>query len=146
MTALQLIGRLHPLVVHFPIALLFVAGAVELVRVFRNNTTLGIVVVWALGFGALGAIVAASSGWLFASDYHPQPSLGWMLRLHRVLGIATAAFASISWFAARAWAETPSFWARLARRSLIWLTTLALAVTAHFGAIMVWGEEYFSQN
>jgi uncharacterized membrane protein len=146
MTPLQLIGRLHPLVVHFPIALLVVAGAVEFVRVFRNINTLGIATIWALGLGALGAIAAVATGWLFASDYHPQPSLDWMLRLHRVLGIATAVLASISWFAARVWAEASSPRTRWARRGLIWLTTGLLIITAHFGALMVWGADYFSQS
>ena len=40
MNAVQLFGRLHPLVLHFPVALLLLAAAVEAVRCFRPDPRL----------------------------------------------------------------------------------------------------------
>ena len=144
MTAFQFIGRLHPLLVHFPIALIILAGVGEMVRLIWDRAQLGILVFWALGIGALSAIVALTSGWGFAYEYHPQPSLHWMLQTHRWFGVATAVLASTAWVGARVWVDTPSIAARWYRRSIIWLTGAVLVVTAHLGALMVWGSDYFS--
>ncbi len=146
MTPLQLIGRLHPLVVHFPIACIVLAGAGETVRLFWNRPQLGAFVTWALGIGTLAAVLALPTGFVFAYEYHPQPSLRWMLQLHRWLGVATAVVAFTAWIAARTWIETLSPSKRWLRRGIVWLASLALIATAHFGALMVWGEDYFSQS
>lgn len=146
MNALQLVGRLHPLLVHFPIALLVLAGGGEAVRLISNRPGMGVFVLWALGLGAGGSVLALSTGFLFANEYHPQPSLHWMLKTHQWLGLLTVVSAIVAWNAARVWIEAPPGGSRWARRGLVWLTTGLLAVTAHFGALMVWGADYFSQN
>ena len=62
MTAYQFFGRLHPLVLHFPVALLLLAAALEFVRVFRDDACLGKLTVFLLAVGAVGAVVAAGTG------------------------------------------------------------------------------------
>ncbi len=144
MTALQLSGRLHPLVLHFPIALLLLAAAVEVVRCFRADPRLGRLTVFLLTLGTLGAVAAAGTGWVFARESHPEPALRATLHWHRWLGIATAGLATIAWASARRYADDPRPTRRWISRLAVWLAATVLVITAHLGALLVWGADYFS--
>ncbi|MDG3582525.1 DUF2231 domain-containing protein [Galbibacter pacificus] len=52
--------NLHPLVVHFPIALLFLAVVLQLIQLFTMNRTLDWVVLLTVGAGFIGAYVAGN--------------------------------------------------------------------------------------
>lgn len=56
-------GKLHPLVVHFPIALITVAGIFVGLRYFVKDKISEDVVFYSLWIGALSAVVAAAMGW-----------------------------------------------------------------------------------
>ncbi len=147
MNTLQILfGRLHPLVVHFPIALILLAAAAEGVRAKWDRPQLAKLVTFLLIVGAAGSALASITGWVFAFESHPRPSLAWMLSWHRWLGIATAVLGGFSAWIAWKLADTPSTGARWCRRLLIWLTAALLVFTAHFGALMVWGEDYFDPS
>jgi len=60
---------IHPITVHFPIALLIVAFVFEVMALlFKNNRMLSIVGFYLFLAGTLGAIVAVISGNLFTED------------------------------------------------------------------------------
>ncbi|MDQ5980218.1 MAG: hypothetical protein QG602_3193, partial [Verrucomicrobiota bacterium] len=141
-----LFGRLHPLVLHFPIALLLLAAALELVRLKWDRPGLGRTVTLLMVVGAAGALMATATGWVFAVESHPRPSLRWMLQWHRWLGVATAVLASIAAWLAYRLSEAPNPGTRWLRRTAIWLTGLILIGAAHLGALMVWGEDYFDPS
>ncbi len=61
----EISGLLHPLVLHFPIALL-VAGAFFAIIGFRGESPLSDAAYYCLWLGALSAILACVSGWFFA--------------------------------------------------------------------------------
>ena len=144
MNAMQLVGRLHPLVLHFPIALLLLAAAVEGARCFRSDPRLARLTLLLLALGAVGALAAACTGWIFARESHPEPALRAILLWHRWLGVATAGLAVFTWLAAHRWADDsrPKF--RWIPRLLTWLTVVILTIAAHLGALVVWGADYFS--
>lgn len=144
MTTFQLFGRLHPLVVHFPIALIVLAAAVEAARCFRPDPSLARLTVLLLALGAIGALAAAGTGWIFAYESRPEPALRATLEWHRWLGIATAALSIVAWAAARRWANDSRPALRWLRRCTVWLTAVLLIVAAHLGALIVWGADYFS--
>src|ERR1700674_2468132 len=83
------IGKFHPLLVHFPIALVLAAAAAELVALATPRTAWRIVAVANIRAGAALGVVTAVTGWLFASSplVDASPSLEW----HRWLGMAGAA-------------------------------------------------------
>ncbi len=138
-----LFGRLHPLVLHFPIALLLLAAALEVVRLKWDRPGLGRTITLLMVIGAVGALAATATGWVFAVESHPRPSLRWMLQWHRWLGVGTTVLAGIAAWLAFRLSEAPNPGARWLRRSAIWLTSLILIGAAHLGALMVWGEDYF---
>lgn len=144
MNAVQLFGRLHPLVLHFPVALLLLAAAVEVVRCFRTDPRLGRLTVFLLALGAMGALLAAGTGWIFARESNPEPELQATLLWHRWLGVGTAVLAMFSWLAARQWADDARAGFRWLSRLLLWITAVILIIAAHLGALLVWGADYFS--
>lgn len=141
-----LFGRMHPLVLHFPIALIFLAAGIELARLKWSNLRLASVVPVLLLIGAIGAFFASVTGWVFAFESYPRPALRWMLQWHRWLGIAATVMAGgAAWIAYR-FANDESPKGRWLRRGSVWLTAVVLSVAAHLGALMVWGEDYFDTN
>jgi uncharacterized membrane protein len=144
MNAVQLFGRLHPLVLHFPVALLLLAAAVEAGRCFRADPRLGRLTVFLLALGTVGALLAAGTGWIFARESHPEPELRSTLLWHRWLGVVTAVLAAIAWLAARRWADDGRAGFRWLSRLLIWIAAAVLIIAAHLGALLVWGADYFS--
>ena len=83
----KLLGRLHPLAVHFPVTLLCLAALLEIITLKNFNSRLrpGIDLLVLLGAG--GAVLSAILGWMLAGqeDYG-----GNTLAIHRWTGVATA--------------------------------------------------------
>src|SRR5437879_6627502 len=63
---MQFIGRFHPLVVHFPIALFLLVPILELAGLNQRFAYLRLSVGFVLGLAMLGATVAAILGWCLA--------------------------------------------------------------------------------
>lgn len=82
------LGRLHTMVIHFPIALFIAAFGVELFGRWRRTSDYRHIALGMLVVGALGAIVAAFLGWFaggfYLTDRNP------ILMAHRWLGTALA--------------------------------------------------------
>src|SRR4051794_12449588 len=83
------IGRLHPLLIHFPIALVIAAAFAEAATLLTTNEHWRTVAVGNVRAGAVFAVLAVIAGWrlAFAPDIDVSPLLGW----HRWLGVAAAA-------------------------------------------------------
>jgi uncharacterized membrane protein len=137
-------GRLHPLLVHFPIAFLLAGAAIEVARWRRDGAALGALERWAVGIGAAGAVLAAFTGWLFAYQVHRPPELRPILLWHRWLGVALAGVSILAAWAAYRWAETTSPRARWARGLLVGASGVLLVVVGHLGAALVWGTDFFA--
>jgi uncharacterized membrane protein len=73
------IGKFHPLVVHFPIALVLAAAAAELVAIATPRKAWRTVAVANIRAGAAMGVVTAITGWLFAASplVDASPSLEW---------------------------------------------------------------------
>ena len=86
---LELVGALHPAVVHFPLALVVVAAMVEVWAILRRDGHISSFAVTAVRFGALFGVAAAASGWFNpeAADLAGSTDLF----LHRWTGIVLAA-------------------------------------------------------
>ncbi len=130
----QFLGRLHPLIVHFPVGLLCVALLLEVLdwRKSTNNFRAGITaLVW---IGAVSSVVAVAFGLLLSNieDYG-----GDTVQYHQWAGIATMSLALLSAWLLR------SGRINLFRSSLI-VTVVGVTVAGHLGAMLTHGDDYLT--
>ena len=130
--------------IHFPIALLLVGAVGEAMRLRSGSEFLGMFVASIISVGAAAVTIAAATGWLFALQVHRPPELQGFLFWHRWLGVAAIAFAGAAAWAALRWSVTTNPRQRWLRRGLIWAAAVLVALTAHLGALLVWGTDFFS--
>ncbi|MGB6220088.1 MAG: hypothetical protein WBG04_03565 [Haloferula sp.] len=126
-------GKLHLMVLHFPIAFLLAAMLVQWYRVVKGQGDSVVTVM--LWFGALGAIGAAALGWMYAYDSVYFGDDEQILFRHRWLGTGTAVLATLVLLLRN----------RLGPKLLAVALTLCaglVAVAAHFGASLVYGPEF----
>jgi uncharacterized membrane protein len=134
---LKWLGKLHPVVVHFPIALLVIALLADLLG--RRPAAR-----FCLGFGALGALAAAGLGWL-AGESTPGTKAD-QLFLHRWSGIAVAALALVTWalYQRRTREGGPSEGHPGWVRWLLVALALSVSLAGHWGGELSWGEGYLT--
>jgi uncharacterized membrane protein len=141
----ELLGAFHPLVVHFPIALLLTAALLELFSVWKPESSgLRFAITVNLILGTLGALVAAPLGWIDANQMHFEPDLRPVLAWHRWLGTSVAAGALLTSFVGFRATKTDSVTTLWIYRGLLWLFALTLGITGHLGGLLVYGLDYFS--
>ncbi|HED64303.1 MAG TPA: hypothetical protein ENJ09_01990 [Planctomycetes bacterium] len=135
---LTFLGRLHPSVVHFPIALLVVAALLGILGARRPTSDAVLVLV---RLGAIAAIVAAGLGWLFAEHDPPARGLRDALLWHRWAGVGTAVLAVAATISVGR--------ARRAGKPAPVLALLVVAIgvswTGHLGGTMVYGEDFLTE-
>jgi uncharacterized membrane protein len=136
---MALIGRLHPVLVHFPIGLVLIAAVAEMVAMMTGRWDWRNAAVANVRAGALFAIGAVIAGWRLASSpgIEATSSLEW----HRWLGtIAAVAVIGAALTTTGARDQQPfSLW--VYRITLFWAAAL-VAVTGHLGGLLVWGADF----
>ena len=130
------LGRLHTLVIHFPIALFVSAFGIELFGLWRRDPEYQRVAYVMLIIGAIGAVAAAFLGWFAGGFYLTDRNV--VLMIHRWGGTTLAVFAVfLVWFTARA-RRTPER-PRTLYLVLLGLMTLAIAIQGYLGGSFMHG-------
>jgi uncharacterized membrane protein len=88
------IAELHPIIVHFPIALLLSSVALDIAAVIFRRVTLVEGATWTLVLGTPGALAALASGWLSEKDVNLALA-GDILHLHKVCAVLASAVFSV---------------------------------------------------
>ena len=140
----RFVGRTHPMVVHFPIALLTVAAIVEVVRVAQRRTLLSPTVLICLLFATLGSAHSVAAGWLNAS-HEPHSGVEDLLETHRWVGIAAGVLSlfglGLYWCALR-----KPFPAGRVNRAVATVVIIAgagvVGLAGHLGGSITYGEDY----
>lgn len=137
---LQLLGRLHPLLVHFPIGLLVVALFMESFTIGGKRKGLREGTYWMVYLGTIFAILSALFGWLLRTQ---ENYAGELVDTHQYAGIATATLALFTTLLLRQTLKgrLPDF--RAYRAGLI-ATVVSLTIAGHLGASLTHGEDYLS--
>ena len=137
-------GRFHPLLVHFPIALLLLAAVLRAIegRLSWFDSWNESSYRWSrlvLALGALSAVASASTGWLLgAGGGYDGDSFLW----HQRLGIGVAVVAvlalTVGSLPGRRW--------RRAEAVLMTAAAVLLLPAGHLGASLTHGEGYFTEH
>jgi uncharacterized membrane protein len=137
---MALMGRLHPLLVHFPIALVLIAAVAELVAMATRVPEWRAVAVANVRAGAVFAVGSAAAGWLLASSRLVDPSVS--LERHRWLGTCAAIAAIGAAFTTGGVVRNPSPQLMWVYRVAVFFAAGLVGVAGHFGAVLVWGADF----
>jgi uncharacterized membrane protein len=137
-------GRFHPVVVHFPIALLLAGLAAEACYIVSRRTWFSNAARFSVLAGAVGAVIAALLGWANAAFTQYSGETANTLTWHRWLGVGTVIIA----VAAAGLSEASRRKSTTALRRLYLAALIAAAllvgITGHFGGRLVFGPDYFT--
>lgn len=130
----DLLGRFHPLMVHFPIGLLIGALLLESWSRLRKKDAgyRGMIYI-----GALTAVLSAIFGGLLQSEAEYSGSL---IDRHQLMGYLTAGLSVVTALLYRSGSRL----GRFAYPSLV-LSCLSLGIAGHLGAGLTHGEDYLSE-
>lgn len=123
---LQVLGRAHPLILHFPIVLLLMA----VVLLWVKDTKLREIGSWILLLGANLTGLTVLAGLLLANEDYDGDMLVW----HQWLGMASLGLAVLIYF----FRHKSTNFVKLSTASL----AIAIVLTGHFGADLTHGENF----
>ncbi len=146
----QFLGRLHPLVVHFPIGLLVTAFFMEWMTLGGKRPGLREGIRWMIWIGAGSAVLASLLGWfLLSTGAYGGDTAVW----HQWFGIGTAVLAlAVAWLLRRAHraerghrsGRPVRHAARTHYRIALSICLVGIGVTGHLGARLTHGADYLS--
>ena len=143
--AAGLLGRVHPLLVHFPIALLLAGALAEILGALRGRTGSSPAARFCVGLGALGAAAAALTGWMRAEHFAALPGTEGNVDLHRWFAVSTTGLALLLALVGLLSRERSSNVRAPGLGVFRWgllLAAVLVAVTAHFGGTLVYGADF----
>jgi uncharacterized membrane protein/mono/diheme cytochrome c family protein len=164
------VGRFHPLFVHFPIGILLLAVAMQVVAAVASRRGRAApfsdrAIAFVLGCGALSAVAAATTGYLLGGsggytgdtfDQHSTLGIGVaivsclativaLLRLRPEASLTEAGELAAPSAAARAMFRRSPFWRRIYAATLI-VVFVMLTWAGHLGATLTHGEGYLTEH
>ena len=134
------LGRLHPLAVHFPVALIVLAAVLELFTLRNFNSPLRSTIRVSVIAGAVSAVVSVCLGLLLARDGNDYDVD--MLSRHQWMGITAAILALFPLFIIYKTGSAPSSVRIKTFRATLFITTLGISVAGHFGSMLTHGQDY----
>ena len=138
--ALLMIGRFHPVILHFPIVLIILAFILELFRKLKVLKTPDFVITSILIAAAVSTIVAIASGFLLyaSGDYS-----GSLMRRHLWIGVITGVCILLTVAFYFVYHGNIKLYPLYAAGLLI--SNGAVAYTSHLGGSITHGEDYLTE-
>jgi uncharacterized membrane protein len=137
----QFVGRLHPLLVHGPVALLVLVPLMELAGLRPRRAHLRSAAGWVLAAAAIAAFAAAFDGWLLAWSGGFR---GRGVTRHMWGGVMLAAGCSLAVWARSAWARGRGLPG--AYPALLVLAVGLMVWTGHGGAAISHGDDFLTEK
>jgi uncharacterized membrane protein/mono/diheme cytochrome c family protein len=142
---LEVLGRLHPLLLHFPIALLLTAALLELLGGGRRSPAFVRATLLCLAVGSLGALLAAASGWYLAEFRSVSSRQASTLLWHRWGGVGVAGVAVLALLTGLLARNQVSGLLLALFRGLLLVVGITTGLVAHLGGQLTWGEEWLTE-
>jgi uncharacterized membrane protein len=136
---MTLMGKLHPLLLHFPIGLVLAAAAAELLAILTRRVAWRVVAVANVRAGAAMAVLTAVAGWALTSASFVEPSR--LLEWHRWMGVSGAT-AAISAALASARLDVKSSRSVIVYQVALFGAAALIGVAGHLGGTLVWGADF----
>ena len=136
---MDIMGRLHPLLIHFPIALVIMAAVAEAIAATTGAERWRTVAIANVRAGAMFAVLAAAAGW--GLSFAPGMETSSILEWHRWMGTIATAVALVAALATGDAARRASQSAWTFRIALF-AAGILIAATGHLGGVLVWGANF----
>jgi len=134
---LQTVGRMHPLILHFPIVILLIAMLMEFFRFKTENSTNMFYQNFLQNLLLIGALFAAVTVIMGLFLSREEGYSGELLLWHKWTGLGIFFIASlIYWVRNSSWYKAP-----IAQSGAI-LTVIGLVLTGHYGASLTHGDNF----
>jgi len=138
------LGKFHPMMTHFPIALILTAFLFVVLGFFWKSGPYDTISVYLLYIASLSSIVTVTLGLMAGAGASYPTFLADYFTTHRLLGITTGVFTLLTtYFGYRLLHGKQSEMIWIYRLSLL-VTAILVGVTGHFGATLVFGPDYFN--
>jgi len=142
----ELLGKLHPVVVHLPIGLITFAAIVEIYsKLFSRNQYSIEKTLSVFTFGAIVSAIAVVFGYYNASSEDFSTESFDTLFLHSWGGIITSVFAIITSLIGQKYFQNGNKFHLKLYRFLVVVSAIEVGVVAHFGGLLVHGENYYTE-
>jgi uncharacterized membrane protein len=135
-----LVGKLHPMLVHFPIGLVLAAAGAEIIAIHTGRPVWRTIAVANVRAGAVMGAMTVVAGWALASAPFIEPSR--LLTWHRWTGVAATASA-IAAALVSTWSRGPSGRSALVYRTALFSAAAFVAIAGHLGGTLLWGADFF---
>ncbi len=140
----DLIGRLHPVLVHFPVALILTAFVAEMVFVARRDERLSTAARVMIHVGAWVGAAAALAGFVRADAIVIAPDVQHAFAVHRIAGIAVPVLAFLAAAFADGVRRSGQIWELFVYRIVLALAAAAVVIAGYHGGELVYGAGFFS--
>ena len=137
----QFLGRLHPMIVHFPIGLLVVALVLELFTFRNKNREFRLAIYLVLAIGAISALVAVILGWFLESQ---DQYSGDILTIHKWTGMATAVLGVVTLLLLRHIIRNTQWHLLGVYRIILTSTVVGVTIAGHMGATLTHGPDFLT--
>lgn len=137
---IQPVGRMHPLLLHFPIVLLILAMLLDILRFRKGGNAMLVYRNLAQGFLLGGALLSGITIIMGLFLSHEEGYAGDTLSWHKWTGISIFFIAAaIYWMGKGSWYKAPAAWVSAV------VLVFVLVVTGHYGATLSHGEDFIME-
>lgn len=136
---LQSVGRMHPLLLHFPIVVLLIAFGMEFFRFKSTYFSNPFYSDFLNGCWLLGAFLAALTVIMGLFLSKEQGYSGDVLQYHKWWGVGLLWFSTLFY-----WVRNRNWYKPILAKSVAGMAALVVIVTGHFGATLTHGEGFIS--
>ncbi|HMP75558.1 MAG TPA: hypothetical protein PKE12_04600 [Kiritimatiellia bacterium] len=140
---MEYLARLHPVVIHFPIALFLAAAVADQLSARLGRRQYDLTASFCVTLATVSAYAAGIFGW-FAADTASVPhDPAWMLIVHQWLGLSTIGFGTIAVLTNRLYHRRGKPIHRALYRLALYSAAMTVAGAGHLGSLLVRGEDFF---
>ena len=141
--ARALLGRLHPALVHFPIALILVAAVAELLCVARKDGRYADAARFMVTAAAWISLPAAATGFLRAGNITMDATEQHLFVVHRIAGIATPVLIFLCAGLGEGVRRSGQIWELMLYRAVLLMSAVSAVIAGYYGGEIVFGAGFF---
>src|SRR6185312_12413208 len=135
----RFLGRLHPVVIHFPVGLLLFAAVLELFTIKKFGSSLRPGINLVLAAGVISAIFSVIFGLLLSREGGYEKGL---INIHKWIGIATMCLGLAAWAVLTRILNKNQLTLVKLYRGILFFSAIGVSLAGHFGGSLTHGKDY----